>query len=67
MSNRYKVTLIFSNLASAQQFAENEQKRIELGYSSAKCLKFSTPTNAKFAVASNQKQTKDFVAPIAVQ
>jgi hypothetical protein len=57
MSNRYKVTLIFSNLASAQQFAENEQKRIELGYSSAKCLKFSTPTNAKSVAKKPQKET----------
>ena len=57
MSNRYKVTLIFSNLASAQQFADIEQKRIELGYSSAKCLKFSTPTNAKSVAEKRQKET----------
>ena len=61
MSSRYKVTLIFSNLASAQQFAENEQKRIELGYSSAKCLKFSTPT-VKSAGTKTQGATKNSVA-----
>lgn len=61
MSDRYKVTLIFGNLESAQQFAQNEQKRIELGYSSAKCLKFSTPT-AKFAAKKSQGATKNSVA-----
>lgn len=66
MSSRYKVTLIFSNLASAQQFAENEQKRIELGYSSAKCLKFSTPT-AKYAGTKTQGETKNSAAGRAGQ
>ena len=65
MSDRYKVTLIFGNLASAQQFAENEQKRIELGYSSAKCLKFSTPTSAKHAAVKTQMATRGSVTGIA--